>query len=418
MGMTIAEKILAKKSDNDRVEPGEVVQAKIDRAMANDITAPLTIDALREAGFDKVWNPEKITLVIDHQSPPSTIEAAEDQKEIREFAEEKEISNMYGNFEGVCHQIMVEKAHVLPGELVVGADSHTCSYGAVGAFSTGIGSTDMAAVFIQGELWFKVPESIKITIENELGEEVMPKDLILKIAGDVGTKGAIYKALEFGGDGIGEISIPGRLSMCNMGVEMGAKTAIVPPDRKTENYFADKTEKRYTPILPDDNADYERELSYDAGETEPMVACPHNVDNVKPVRSLEDTEIHQAFLGSCTNGRLEDLRAAAEIIEGREIDDKVRMLVAPASKEIYRQAMDEGIIKILNNAGATIEPTGCTTCWGGHLGLLAPGETCISSSNRNFKGRMGSPEAEVYLASPKTVAASALKGRITDPRDL
>lgn len=418
MGMTIAEKILAEKSGKEEVSPGEVIRAEIDRAMVNDITAPLTVDALEEIGVEKVWNPDKITIVFDHQAPPTTIEAAHDQDELRKFAGEQNIQNLYDNFEGVCHQLMIEKGHALPGNLIVGADSHTCTYGAVGAFATGIGSTDMAAVFTEGELWFKVPESLKVIIENELVEDVMAKDLILKIVGDIKADGAIYKAIEFGGGGVKKIGIPGRLSMCNMGVEMGAKTAIVPADEKTEKYFEGRTGEDFSFVSSDEDAKYADEFSYDASEVEPMVACPHSVDNVSPISEIGDVEIQQAFLGSCTNGRFEDLAKATEILEGKEIADGVRLLVAPASQEVYQEALDAGIIDKLVDAGATIEPAGCATCWGGHLGILGPGEACVTSSNRNFKGRMGSPEAEIYLASPATVAASALTGKITSARDL
>lgn len=414
----MAERILAEHTGEDEVSPGEVVRAEIDRAMVNDITAPLTVDALKKIGVEKVWNPDKITIIFDHQAPPTTIDAAENQDELRDFADEQNISNLYGNMEGVCHQIMVEEGIVKPGQLVVGADSHTCTYGALGAFSTGIGSTDMAAVFTEGELWFKVPESMKINVRNELGDKIMAKDLILQIAGDVGADGATYRSIEFAGEGLEEIKTSGRLSMCNMGVEMGAKAALVPPDEETRDYVEKRDGGEYDFVEPDAGAGYVEELNYDASEIEPVVACPHNVDNVSPISSLEDIEIQQAFLGSCTNGRLEDLAIAADILKGRDVSGDVRMLVAPASRSIYREALDRGIIETLVDAGATIEPPGCTTCWGGHLGILAPGETCISSSNRNFKGRMGSPEAEIYLGSPATVAASAAAGKITDARDL
>ncbi len=409
---------MAKKSGQDTVTSGDVVNAEIDRAMANDLTAPLTIDALEETDFDKVWDSEKIVLVFDHQAPPTTVEAAEDQSDMRKFAQEQNISNLYGNNEGVCHQLMMGEGHVMPSQLVVGADSHTCTYGALGAFSTGIGSTDMAAVFSEGELWFRVPETMKITVENELPEMVMPKDLILKIAGDVGADGATYMSMELMGSGMEKISVSGRMSMCNMGIEMGAKTAIVPPDEKTEAYVSQRASEDYSLTYSDEDADYVDEFFYNAGEVEPMVACPHSVDNVSLISDIGDVDIQQAFLGSCTNGRLEDLSKAADIVEGREADEDVRFLVAPASQKIYRKALEQGIIEKLADSGATIQPPGCTTCWGGHLGILASGEKCVSSSNRNFKGRMGSPEAEIYLSSPATVAASALTGKITDPRDI
>lgn len=416
--MTIAEKILARNSGREEVSPGEVVRAEIDRAMANDLTAPLTVDALEELGLERVWDPDSIMIILDHEAPPTTVEAASDHRDLRKFAKSQNISNFYGNFEGVCHQIMVERAHALPGQLVVGADSHTCTYGALGTFSTGIGSTDMAAVFSQGELWFRVPETIGVNIDGDLSEGVMPKDLILKIVGDVGADGATYMSMEFVGPGVRGISVPGRMSMCNMGVEMGAKAAIVPPDERVEDYLEGRTDEDYEFVFPDEDVEYSREMDYDAGETEPMVACPHSVDNVHPASGVEDVEVQQAFLGSCTNGRLEDLAVAANILEGEEVDEDVRMLVAPASREVYQEAMEDGLIGKLVEAGATIEPPGCTTCWGGHLGILAPGEACVSSSNRNFRGRMGSPEAEIYLASPATVAASALMGEITDPREI
>lgn len=414
MGMTMAEKILAKNSGEDKLSPGDVVRAEIDRAMVNDITAPLTVDALKEIGVEKVWDPEKITIIFDHQSPPTTLDAAENQAELRDFADEKNIANLYGNSEGVCHQIMVEERIALPGQLIVGADSHTCTYGALGALSTGIGSTDMAAVFAEGELWFKVPESMKINIHNELQDKIMAKDLILQIVGDVGADGATYRSIEFGGEGMEKIKTSGRLSMCNMGVEMGAKAALVPPDEETRNYVEKRNRDEYDFVRADEDADYIEELDYDASKIEPVVACPHNVDNVRPIPEVGDIEVQQAFLGSCTNGRLEDLSIAADILKDKDVSDGVRMLVAPASRRIYQEALERGIIDTLVNAGATIEPPGCATCWGGHLGILAPGETCISSSNRNFKGRMGSPGAEIYLGSPATVAASAAAGKITE----
>lgn len=418
MEMTITEKILARNSARGHVEPGDVVRATVDKAMVNDITAPLTVDAIKDMGLNEVWDPEKIVIVFDHQAPPTTVEAATDHDALRKFASQQGIQDIYGGFEGVCHQIMLEKPHVLPGQLVVGADSHTCTYGALGCFATGIGSTDMAAVFSEGKLWFRVPESIKIQVKNRLRKHVMPKDLILKIVGDVGADGAIYQSIEFAGTGLGLISVPGRMAMCNMGVEMGAKSAIIPPDEKTKEYISKRTDEDFVETFSDPDAKYVRELEYSALKADPMVACPHSVDNVTTVDEAEGVRIHQAFLGSCTNGRFEDLAKAADLLEGEQIDKNVRMLVAPASREEYLKAMEEGIIGKLVESGAIIEPPGCTTCWGGHIGILALGETCISSSNRNFRGRMGSPEAEIYLASPATVAASALTGEITNPREL
>lgn len=418
MGMTIAEKILARKSGREEVSPGDVVRAEVDKAMVNDVTAPLTVDVLRELDLEEVWDPDRITIVFDHQFPPTTVEAARNQDGVREFAKRQAISNLYDDAEGVCHQVMIEEAHALPGQLIVGADSHTCTYGGLGSFSIGVGSTDMAAVFAEGELWFRVPETVKIEIRNKLGEHVMPKDLILRIVGEVGSDGAIYKSIEFVGSGIKEIGVSGRLSICNMGVEMGAKASLVPPDERTEEYLEGRAEEEYSFTSSDEDAEFGEELAFDAGNIRPMVACPHNVDKVRPVKELEGVKIHQAFLGSCTNGRFEDLTMAAEILEGRKIAEGVRMVVAPTSREVYQEALREQVIDKLVDAGATVVSPGCAACWGGHVGLLAPEETCVSSSNRNFKGRMGSPEAEIYLASPATVAASALAGEITSPRSV
>lgn len=416
MGMTIAEKILAKKSGREGVSPGDVVRASVDRAMVNDVTAPLTLDGMEEVGAKGVWDSEKIVIVIDHQVPANKVEAANDHELIRKFAREHKITNFYDAGEGVSHQLMLEGGHVLPGQLVVGADSHTCTCGAVGSFAVGIGSTDMTAVFVDGELWFRVPESIKIEVRNGLHKRVVPKDLILRIIGDIGVEGAIYRSIEFVGEGVERIGVSGRMTICNMGVEMGAKSAVVPPDEKTKKYVKERADEEFLPIGSDSDSDYVEERQYDASEIVPMVARPDEVDDVCPASDLEDITIDQAFLGSCTNGRLEDLAMAAEILGGESIEKKVRLIVAPASREIYLEALSDGVIGDLVEAGAMIQAPGCATCWGGHVGILAPGETCISSSNRNFKGRMGSSKAEIYLASPATVAASALTGEITDPR--
>ncbi|MDI6819991.1 MAG: 3-isopropylmalate dehydratase large subunit [Candidatus Hodarchaeaceae archaeon] len=418
MGMTIAEKILARASGRGQVSPGEIVEAEIDAAMINDITGPMVVDGLRELGVDKVWDPDKIVIAFDHQVPADSIDAARNHILLRKFAAKQEISNFYDVFEGICHQVLPEKGIALPGRLIVGADSHTCTYGAFGCFAAGIGSTDMVAVFAKGKLWFRVPESVKVQIEGTLPKHVASKDLILQIIGDVGADGANYRSVEFVGAGLRSISVAGRMTLCNMAVEMGAKTAIVPPDRLTRNYLAGRTKQSYKPVRSDRDAVYVEELTYNAAKLEPKVACPHSVDNVRAVREVEGIEIDQAFLGSCTNGRLEDLAQAARILRGKRISGRVRMIVAPASKEVYLDALERGILKVFAEAGALVEAPCCAACMGGHIGILGPGEACISSSNRNFKGRMGSPEAKIYLASPATVAASALKGAITDPRDL
>ena len=416
--MNLAEKILARASGREEVKPGEIVQARVDVAMANEITGPLAIKAFREIGVSKVWDSERIVLIQDHQVPADTVKSAELHRIMRRFAEEQSIRFFYDvGLGGVCHQVMVEEGHALPGDLIVGADSHTCTYGALGAFATGIGSTEMAAVFATGEIWLRVPSTIKVNFEGSFREYVTAKDLILYVIGLIGASGATYKAVEFTGSTISRLSIGERMTLCNMTVEMGAKTGLINPDEKTLRYVEKLAKRPFEPLRSDPDADYEKTLEIDVNRLEPMIACPHAVDNVKPVRSVEDVKIDQAFIGSCTNGRIEDLRAAARILRGRRISRGVRMIVTPASRRVYLQALREGLIEIFIEAGALVTNPTCGACFGGHMGLLAPGEVCVSSSNRNFIGRMGSPEAEVYLASPVTVAASALAGRIVDPSE-
>ena len=414
--MNIAEKILARASGKEEVKPGEIVQPKVDMAMANEITGPLAIQAFKKIGVSKVWDNSRIVLIQDHQVPADTVKSAELHRIMRRFAEEQEIKFFYDvGFGGICHQIMVEKGHALPGELIVGADSHTCTYGALGAFAMGIGSTEMAAVFATGEIWLRVPSTIRVNSTGSFRKHVTPKDLILYIIGKIGASGATYKAVEFTGSTISQMTISGRMTLCNMAVEMGAKTGLINPDDVTLNYVKSRAGRPFKALKSDPDAMYERTLEIDVDGLEPQIACPHSVDNVKPVKSVEGIEINQAFLGSCTNGRLEDLKAAAEILKGKKISKGVRMIVTPASQEIYLQALRNGLLEIFVKAGALVSNPTCGACFGGHMGLLAPGEVCISSSNRNFIGRMGSPEAEIYLASPITVAASALAGKIVDP---
>jgi len=414
--VNIAEKILAYASGREEVKPGEIVQPKVDMAMVNEITGPLAIKAFKKIGVSKVWDSSRIVLIQDHQVPADTVKSAELHRIMRRFAEEQEIKFFYDvGFGGICHQIMVEKGHALPGELIVGADSHTCTYGALGAFATGIGSTEMAAVFATGEIWLRVPSTIQINSEGSFRKYVTPKDLILYIIGKIGASGATYKAVEFTGSTIRRISVSGRMTLCNMTVEMGAKTGLINPDEVTFNYVKSRAGRPFKPLRSDPDAEYERTLEVDVEGLEPQIACPHSVDNVKPVKSVEGIEINQAFLGSCTNGRLEDLKAAAEILKGKKISKNVRMIVTPASQEVYLEALKNGLLEIFVKAGALVSNPTCGACFGGHMGLLAPGEVCVSSSNRNFVGRMGSPEAEIYLASPVTVAASALAGKIVDP---
>jgi len=415
--VNISEKILAAASGRDEVSPGEIVEARVDVAMINEITGPLAIEAFHKIGVEKVWDNRRIVMVLDHQVPADSVKSAELHKIMRKFAREQRITNFYDvGFGGVCHQVMVEKGHVRPGELIVGADSHTCTYGALGAFGTGIGSTEMAAVFASGKIWLKVPETIRIDVNGSFQRFVTPKDLILSVIGQVKADGAIYKALEFTGPTVERMSVSGRMTLCNMAVEAGAKTGIVNPDEAAVAYVKSRTNGPLKPLKSDSDADYERTMEISVDNLEPQVACPHSVDNVKPVSEVEGIPIDQAFIGSCTNGRLEDLRLAAEIIKGRKVKKGVRVLVTPASQEVYLEALREGLIEAFVEAGAYVCNPTCGACFGGHMGLLAPEETCISSSNRNFVGRMGSPRAKIYLASPATVAASAVNGKITDPR--
>jgi 3-isopropylmalate/(R)-2-methylmalate dehydratase large subunit len=415
--MNIIEKILADASGKQQVSPAEIIEANIDAAMIHDLTGPLAIKSFREIGAKKVWDNNKVVIILDHLVPASSIISANLHRTVRNFAEEQNIQNFYDvGRGGVCHQVMPEKGHVRPGEVIVGADSHTCTYGAFGAFATGIGSTEMAAVFATGKLWFRVPEVIKVNVTGKLQRMVTAKDLTLNIVGRIGADGAIYKGLEFSGSTIRDMSVDGRMVLCNMAVEMGAKAGIIEADQKTIDYVKARTDKPFKPVKSDADATYERVVDVDVSDLEPQVAVPHSVDNVKPVSDVEDIEVDQAFIGSCTNGRLEDLRSAAQILKGKKIARGIRLIVIPASQEIYLNALKEGLIKTFMDAGATIGNPNCGPCLGGHMGILAEGEACISSSNRNFVGRMGSTKSFVYLASPATVAASAITGKITDPR--
>jgi 3-isopropylmalate/(R)-2-methylmalate dehydratase large subunit len=415
--MNITEKILAKASAKTSVQPGDIVDTNVDMVMVHDLTGPLAVEAFRRIGIAHVWDNKKIVIILDHQVPAESVKAAELHKMLRTFAKEQSIRFYDVGRGGICHQVMPEKGHVLPGSVIVGADSHTCTYGALGAFATGIGSTEAAAVFATGKIWLKVPETIRINVEGEFKPFVTPKDLILSIIGKIGADGATYKATEFTGSTIRTMSIAGRMTLCNMTVEMGAKNGIIEPDETTRKFLQGRTNKHYEVFRSDPDADYGQVVEFDVSELEPVVACPSSVDNVKPVSEV-DAPIEQAFIGSCTNGRIEDLRVAAQLMKGNTVKDGVRTLVIPASQEVYRQAVEEGLMEIFTDAGALVCGSACGPCLGGHIGLLAAGETCVSTSNRNFIGRMGSTQASVYLASPATVAASALTGRITDPRTL
>jgi len=415
--MNITEKILAKASGKNLVHPGDIVDANVDMVMVHDLTGPLAVEAFKRIGISKVWDNKKIVIILDHQVPAESVKAAELHKMLRAFAKEQGIRFYDVGRGGICHQVMPEKGHVLPGTVMVGADSHTCTYGALGAFATGIGSTEAAAVFATGKIWLKVPETINVNVEGKFKPYVTPKDLILSIIGKVGADGATYKAAEFTGSTIRGMSMAGRMTLCNMTVEMGAKNGIVEPDETTRKFLEGRTNKPFEELKSDKGASYEKVVEFDVSGLEPTVACPSSVDNVKPASEV-DVPIEQAFIGSCTNGRIEDLRLAAQVMKGKTVKDGVRALVIPASQEVYKQAVKEGLVEIFTDAGALVCGSACGPCLGGHIGLLAAGETCVSTSNRNFIGRMGSTQASVYLASPATVAASALTGRITDPREV
>jgi 3-isopropylmalate/(R)-2-methylmalate dehydratase large subunit len=416
--MNVIEKILAKASGKSSVQLGEIVEANVDKVMANDITAPLAVEAFKDMGGRKVWDEERVIIILDHLVPANSDRAAELHRILRVFAKEQGLKHFYDvGRGGVCHQIMMEN-HVKPGEVIVGGDSHTCTYGAVGAFATGIGSTEVASVFLTGRLWFKVPKAINIIVDGELKSPVAPKDLILYTIGQFKADGATYMGVKFSGEAIRDISIDGRMTLCNMVVEMGAKSGIVEPDDKASEYLRARGLTPFNIIKDDAEAQYYKTVEYDASSLEPMVACPFTVDNVKPVSEVDDVDVDQALVGSCTNGRLEDLRTAAKMLRNRKVRSGVRMLVIPASREVYMEAMREGLLETFTRAGALVCNPACGPCFGGHLGLLAADEVCVSTTNRNFAGRMGSPKARIYLASPATAVASALKGRITDPRTL
>ena len=408
---------MAKASGKTGVSPGDIVDANVDMVMVHDLTGPLAIEAFKRIGVKNVWDNKKVVMILDHQVPAESVRAAELHKMLRVFAKEQNIRFYDVGRGGVCHQVMPEKGHVIPGTVMVGADSHTCTYGALGAFATGIGSTEAAAVFATGKIWLKVPETIKINVEGEFKPYVTPKDLILSIIGRVGADGATYKAAEFTGSTIRAMNMAGRMTLCNMTVEMGAKNGIVAPDEITRKFLKDRVSEPFETLESDVDAEYEKVIEFDVSNLEPMVACPSSADNVKIVSEVDAT-IEQAFIGSCTNGRIEDLRLAAQVMKGKAVKDSVRALVIPASQEVYRQAVKEGLVEIFTDAGALVCGSACGPCLGGHIGLLAADETCVSTSNRNFIGRMGSTQASVYLASPATVAASALMGRITDPREV
>jgi len=415
LGRTMAEKILSGKSHQD-VCRGDIVEAEVDYVMVNDITGPAAFDE-----FDGLCAPilqKKVVLIPDHYVPNKDVASAKQAKKMREFAAKHRIKNYFEvGSGGVCHQLMIEQGFVAPGRLVVGADSHTCSYGALGAFATGIGSTEAATVFARGVLWFKVPESMKFVVDGTLQNYVSGKDVILTIIGDIGVEGALYRSMEVEGSSISALSVSERITISNMGIEAGAKALMIPPDSKVDRYLEGRVRGRYKRVLPDPDAEYVDTREYDGTEIVPTVAKPFLPSNIAPASEV-GVQIDQAYLGSCTNGRIEDLRIAAKIIKGRKVYKGVRMIVVPATKEVFDQAMKEGLLRIFSDAGAYVSGPTCGACLGGYMGILAPGERCVSSTNRNFVGRMGDKDSEVYLASPAVVAASAIKGRITDPSEV
>ncbi len=412
---TISEKILSKHADKN-IKAGDIAVCDLDLIMFHDGTFTLAKEAWEEMEQQKIADPSKVVLVIDHSAPPPTEGASNLHGRIREFANRKGIK-LYDVGDGICHQLIPEGGHVVPGDLVVGADSHTVTYGAVNAFSTGVGATDLAASLTAGKLWFKVPETIRINLDGKFGPGVYSKDLILWLAGKLGVDGATYKALEFGGPGLGKMSVEARFTVSNMAIELGGKAGVMEPDQKVRDWIDEHSNKDPDPTMPGKKAEYEQIIDLDLDQLTPMVAKPHQVDNVSPIEEVAGTLIDQGVIGTCTNGRLEDLAIAASIAKGRHIASGVRLIIAPASRRVYLEAMQEGVISTLVEAGASVITPGCGPCLGTHNGIPADGEKVISTANRNFKGRMGNEKASIYLASPATVMASSIEGKLCDPRE-
>jgi 3-isopropylmalate/(R)-2-methylmalate dehydratase large subunit len=419
MSMTLTEKILARHAGRVSVSPGELILAKIDLALGNDVTSPIAIQAFRGAGAREVFRQDRIALVADHFAPNKDIKSAEQIKVMREFAREHGIANYYevGRM-GIEHVLLPDEGLVVPGDLVIGADSHTCTYGALCAFSTGVGSTDLAAAMISGEVWLKVPETVRIVLTGRPGKWVEGKDVILHIIGRIGVDGALYQAMEYAGDGIAHLPMAWRFTIANMAIEAGAKNGIFPFDGVTRAFAEARAKRGYEVVTADPGARYLGELRVDMAALEPVVAFPHLPENTKPLSQVGNVPIDQVVVGSCTNGRIEDLRSAAEVMRGRKVHDGVRMLIFPATQEIYLQAMREGLMEVFVTAGAAFSTPTCGPCLGGHMGILAKGERAIATTNRNFVGRMGHPESEVYLSNPAVAAASAVLGRIGGPDEL
>lgn len=419
MGMTMTQKILAAHANLDSVTPGQLIETPVDLVMANDVTAPLAIQALRDYGIDHVFDRDRICLVMDHFTPNKDIKSAEQCKTCREFAREHELKHFFdiGRM-GIEHALVPEQGLVTAGDLVIGADSHTCTYGALGAFSTGVGSTDCAACMATGRTWLRVPSAIRIDLSGELPPWTSGKDVILRIIGLLGVDGALYQSIEFSGPGVSTLSIDDRFTICNMAIEAGAKNGIFPVDEATRAYLANRALRSPVEFRADDDACYERVIELDLASTVPTVATPHLPENARPATELADLAIDQCVIGSCTNGRLSDLRIAASILRERTVHPRVRTIVIPATQQIYLQCLEEGLAEIFVRAGAVFSTPTCGPCLGGHMGVLASGERAIATTNRNFVGRMGHVESEVYLASPAVAAASAVTGHITDPSTL
>jgi len=413
---TIAEKILAIHSGEPKVEPGQIVNADIDIIMMHEMLGMRVAATYEELQLDSIAYPDRVVVLLDHWTPANSIDVAIVHKTTRDFVKKYKIKNWFGMTEGICHQVIPELGFVWPGALIVGTDSHTCTYGAFGALSTGIGSTDCAILLAEGKLWFKVPESFKINLNGSVPHYITGKDIILKLAAEIGVEGANYQSLEFHGDAVKVLSIDSRMTICNMAIEVGAKAGIFEPDQRTLDWLGNRVKQDFEIIRADPDANYFSEINFDVNELEPQVAKPHSPENSVPIGEVEGIKFDQGFIGSCTNGRMEDLRIAAKILKGKKIHKDIRLIITPASKEIYLSAMKDGLIKIFIDAGALVTHPTCGVCLG-IFGTLAPGEVSLSASNRNFLGRQGSRDAQIYLASPATVAASALKGEITDPRE-
>jgi 3-isopropylmalate/(R)-2-methylmalate dehydratase large subunit len=421
-GMTATEYIIAQHANRDRVRPGEIVNVSVDLCMSNDATTLLTDKIMKEQmKTHKVWDPSKVIIIVDHQVPADSVDTSRVQQQMAQFVDDQGIENFH-TADGVCHQVMLEK-YIYPGALILGADSHTCSYGSIGAVSSGIGSTDLAAIWASGETWLKVPETVRFILSGRLQPDVTAKDVALHIINLVRANGLTYKAMELAGSGIKSLTVPQRFTICNMAVEAGAKSTMVIPDQAVIDFFEKLERPVNNPSLfknleDTQNSSCHSEIQVDLNSLTPQIACPHYVDNVRPLSEIQGLKIDQAFLGSCTNGRIEDLREGAQLLKDKKVARNLRFLVTPASVSVYKQALEEKLIPIFLDAGAIVNHPGCSTCWGAHQGILASGQKMVTTGNRNFKGRAGSPESEIYLASPAVVVASAIKGELSHPREV